>query len=529
MKKSVLILFSVTFTLINFSITIAQPGSLDEIFGGDGKITTSIGNYHDIARAIAIQEDGKLVVGGYMSNSPGFDFALVRYNPDGTLDNSFDMDGKVTIDFNNSSDNAEAIVIQPDGKILIAGSSSISAFSFALARCNTDGSLDNSFGTGGLVTTIFSIEDDDNVHGITLQDDGKILVAGEANFNGPNHTGDFAIARYNQDGSLDNSFGTGGKIITDFFGYSDRADGIAVEADGKIIVAGTSGDGNSNGFDFAMVRYNSDGSFDNSFGNGGKVITDYYGNYEGARSIVIQPDGKIILGGSAYTAYGMDFALARYTSDGNLDTSFDDDGKVTSSFLNQYPDWGHSVVLQEDGKIILTGSFGSTGDVDKFGMVRYNTDGSHDIEFGFLGFTVADFGGSDEMAYSAAIQSDKKIVLAGHSDVGTSNFVFAVARFLSGLETGIINFSETGNQMLVYPNPIYESTTLKYSLQKEEIISIDLYDMKGSIVQSFISNQHKPEGNNKEILNFSNSIPAGYYNLVISNGKGRQSIRIIKR
>ena len=134
MKKSVLILFSVTFTLINFSITIAQPGSLDEIFGGDGKITTSIGNYHDIARAIAIQEDGKLVVGGYMSNYPGFDFALVRYNPDGTLDNSFDMDGKVTIDFNNSSDNAEAIVIQPDGKILIAGSSSISAFSFALAR-----------------------------------------------------------------------------------------------------------------------------------------------------------------------------------------------------------------------------------------------------------------------------------------------------------------------------------------------------------------------------------------------------------
>ncbi|MCD4789366.1 MAG: T9SS type A sorting domain-containing protein [Bacteroidales bacterium] len=526
MKKSLLILFSVAFTLFNFSISIAQPGSLDETFDGDGKLTLNFGVIENIGYAVAIQEDGKIVVAGYSYNPSGpnsFDFALVRLNPDGTLDNSFDMDGKVTTDFNSSIDAAVALKIQPNGKILAAGySQNTISPTFAMARYNTDGSLDGSFGAGGLVTTVFTGYD--VAYAMALQDDGKILLAGMTQEDG--NCEDFAIARYYTDGSLDNSFGTGGKITTDFLGYHDAAYGIAVQADGKIIAVGYSNNGSWLS-DFGLVRYNTDGSFDASFGFDGKMMTDFNGNIDKARSIVIQPDGKIVVGGTAYTANGYDFGLARYNTDGFLDTSFDEDGKVTSSFLNQYPDWGYSVVLQEDGKIILAGSFGSTGDVDKFGMIRYNTDGSYDFSFGMWGFTVADFGDPNERSYSVAIQPDKKIILAGYSADGGES-AFAIARFISGLETGVLNFSDNQSQLLVYPNPIYSSATLKYSLQKGEIISIDLYDMKGSIVQSFISNQHKQEGNNEEVLNFSNSIPAGYYNLVISNEEGQQSIRIVK-
>ncbi|MCD4789365.1 MAG: T9SS type A sorting domain-containing protein [Bacteroidales bacterium] len=527
MKKLVLFILSIGFVLFYFSIALAQPGMLDDTFDGDGKVTTSFGNYDDQGYAVAIQEDGKIVVAGSTYNvSNSFDFALVRYNTDGSLDNTFDQDGKVTTDFGNSSEGVYALEIQPDGKILAAGvSCNLNTLNgaFALSRYNSDGSLDDSFGTGGLVTTIFNNNDDDIANAMALQDDGKILLAGQA-YNG--NYNNFAIARYNQDGSLDSSFGTNGKILTTFSTKGAIAYGIAVQTDGKIVAAGISSDENSN-IDFSLVRYNTDGSFDNSFGVGGKVTTDFEGLYDEARSVVIQTDGKIILGGWVELSTGLDFALARYTTDGGLDNSFDYDGKVTSNFINEYVDQGYSVALQEDGKILLVGL---TQDINgtNFGMFRYNNDGSQDLSFGFLGAVITDFGGSFEQCNSVAIQPDNRIVLAGFSDIGGSGYVIAVARYLSGLETGILNFSETQSHLLIYPNPIYSNATLKYILQKEEIITIDLYDIKGSIVQSFISNQHKQEGNNEEVLNFSNSIPAGYYNLVISNEEGQQSIRIVK-
>jgi len=523
MKKFTLFLFIIGFSLCNISISIAQPGSLDETFDGDGKLTFSFGVTGDLGYAVAIQEDGKIVFVGYAEVAEDIDFAIARINTDGTLDNSFDMDGKVTTDFNNTMDVPVAVKIQPDGKILAAGYSLFNNPFFALARYNTDGSLDDSFGIGGLVTTI--ITDDDQAFAMELQDDGKILLAGVTHEDG--NYRDFALARYNTDGSLDNSFGTGGKVITDIIGFHDAANGVAVQADGKIIVVGYSGNGESNGADFAMVRYNTDGSFDASFGVGGKVRTDFYGNTDMANSIVIQPDGKIILGGTAISAYGYDFAVARYNTDGALDLSFGDGGKVTSSFLNQYTDIGFSLVLQEDGKVILAGFATSTGQVTDFGMVRYNADGSQDMSFGFLGAVIIDFEGTNERCFSAAIQSDNKIILAGYTSSDQTDPDFAIARCISGLETGILDFSKTQNQIYIYPNPILDCATLKYTLQKDEKISIDLYDMKGVIVQSFISNIRKPIGNNEEILCFSDALPNGYYNLVISNKEGRHSIKII--
>ncbi len=247
-------------------------------------MTTDFGGT-DIANAVVLQSDGKIVAVGQDSS----DFALARYNADGSLDSSFGTGGKVTTDF-GGSDAALAAVLQPDGKIVAVGTS---AADFALARYNTDGSLDTSFGTGGKVTTDFG--GTDQAWAAVLQPDGKIVAAGLA-------SADFALARYNTNGSLDTSFGTGGKVTTSFEG-SDQARAVVLQPDGKIVAVGW-----DNGVEFALARYNTDGLLDSSFGTGGKVTTDFGGS-DAALAAVLQSDGKIVAVGFANTT---DFALARY-------------------------------------------------------------------------------------------------------------------------------------------------------------------------------------------------------------------------
>ncbi len=282
-------------------------GSLDTSFDGDGKVTTPIGSGDDVANAIAIQGDGKIVVAGYSSNGTNLDFTIVRYNTDGLLDTSFGSGGKVTTDFGND-DAAYAMAIQGDGKIVVAGySSNGTNLDFTIVRYNTDGSLDTSFDGDGKVTTDIGIGSYDFANTIAIQGDGKIVVAGYSS-NGSNN--DFAIVRYNTDGSLDTSFGSDGKVTTPIGSGDDEAYAIAIQGDGKIVVAGYSSNGSNN--DFAIVRYNADGSLDTSFGTGGKVTTDFGGDDAAAYAIAIQGDGKIVVAGYSWNGSNNDFAIARY-------------------------------------------------------------------------------------------------------------------------------------------------------------------------------------------------------------------------
>jgi uncharacterized delta-60 repeat protein len=290
----------------------AAAGDLDTTFGTGGKVITDFPETDDEAFAVAIQPDGKIVVAGPTVVDGAVDFGLARYKLDGSLDVSFGTGGKVTTDFSGSQSIATAVAIQRDGKIVVAGLTDAGGVpDFALARYNPDGSLDPTFGTGGQVTTDFS-GGNDQAFGVAIQSDGKIVVAGVA-------TIDFALVRYNPDGSLDTRFGTGGKVTTDFSGDSDHAHGVAIQPDGKIVVAGTAGFA-----EFALARYNTDGTLDTGFRTDGKLTTDFSGGIEQAHGVAIQPDGKIVVVGVA----GEDFALARYNGDGTLDTSFSSDGKV---------------------------------------------------------------------------------------------------------------------------------------------------------------------------------------------------------
>ncbi|MGH9763885.1 MAG: delta-60 repeat domain-containing protein, partial [Blastocatellia bacterium] len=299
-------------------------GSLDQGFGSGGKQTADFFGNADEASAIVIQTDGKIVAAGsaqHTGDSASSDFALARYNTDGSLDQGFGAGGKLTTDFFANLDSANAVAIQPDGKIVLVGivyhSSTGAAADFGLARYNPDGSLDQGFGAGGKLATDF-FGNSDNATGVAIQPDGKVVVAGDAHRSDASTTGDFALARYNPDGSLDQNFGAGGKQTTVFFGNGDAAVAVAIQTDGRILVAGLALLGASaSTLNFALARYNQDGSLDQSFGSGGKQTTDFFGNRDFPSGLAIQPDGAIVVAGIARHSDDDstdDFALARYSS-----------------------------------------------------------------------------------------------------------------------------------------------------------------------------------------------------------------------
>src|SRR5262245_24776778 len=351
-------------------------GTLDASFGTGGRVTTTIAGNSDFVRGVVIQPDGKIVAAGTALGDLGSDFAVTRYNTDGTLDTSFGVRGIVTTDFGGNFEGAWSVALQTDGKIVAAGLTVNGINSFALARYHSDGTPDASFGTGRRVTTgVPNVSA--TAFSVALQPDEKIVVAGWASIDGG---ADFALARFNSTGTLDTSFGTGGRVVTDFpdsQGLSLASVlSVAVQPDGKNVAAG---DAKLDGkYDFTLARYNTNGTLDASFGTGGRVITDFGGGDDGAEAVALQPDGKIVAAGFAR---GVDFGLARYNDDGTLDAGFGTGGRVTTDFAG-LSDTAYAVAVQPDGKIVAAGSAVFAGRGFDFAVARYNIDGSLDASFG---------------------------------------------------------------------------------------------------------------------------------------------------
>lgn len=393
--------------------------SLDPTFF-PGRVNTGISQYYDEGHAVAIQPDGKIVMAGHSIIS-SYDFSLVRYNSDGTLDTSFDGDGKVTTDFNFGGVNNDfvlSVAIQPDGKIVAAGRCD-SFSSIAVARYLSNGSLDTSFDGDGRVITI--INNISSAFDVQIQSDGKIVIGGSGAIFGSG-VSRFVVVRYNTDGSPDTSFDYDG--IAESSGINGFANSIAIQTDGKIIAAGIHN--NAGNKDFGLVRFNADGSRDTSFGSNGNVSTPIGSLEDIIQSVALQTDGRILVGGHSDNATSRNFALARYNSDGSLDTSFDGDGKLTTA-IGLY-DFANSILIQPDNKIVAAGWSGGSLDND-FALVRYNTDGSLDTSFDFDGKAITRINnGTNDIARAVVLQSDGKIVLAGQSHNGEIR-TFTLARY----------------------------------------------------------------------------------------------------
>jgi uncharacterized delta-60 repeat protein len=424
----------------------AADGDVDLTFGDiflsrerAGKVMTDFNHSTDLANAVAVQADGKLVVVGttYINNDyTNEDFAVARYNLNGTLDKTFGVGGKVQTDFPGLAAVASSVVIQPDGKIVVAGGAFL-LFTFAgdfkVVRFNPDGSLDTSFGEGGIVTTTFP--EGSYAFDVALQPDGKIIAAGTVfvDFDpGESSDTDFALARYNPDGTPDATFANGGQVTTDFVGFEDDAFSVLIQSDGKIVAVG-SANHPTTFYDFAAVRYLSNGAIDTTFGVAGKVRTDFGDqNFDRARSAVLQPDGRIVAAGFAISQNGLvqNFAVARYNSNGVIDTSFSGDGKTQIDFGNCCQG-ATKVLVQSDGKIITVGGSNGESPEDDFLLARLTSTGSLDPTFGTGGKVRTSFGDLNGGANGATFQG-AKIVAVGFQATFTERWSeFALARYLN--------------------------------------------------------------------------------------------------
>jgi uncharacterized delta-60 repeat protein len=329
-------------------------GALDTSFGGDGRVTTTFFAGDATAAAVAIQDDGRIVVAGSAGGQfGGRTWALARYYPDGTLDKSFGGDGRVTTNFTSGLDYVMAVVARANGKIVVGGEAGGKG---GLARYDADGTLDTTFGGDGKVTTPYQ------TRGVAIQANGKVVAAGPGE-------GGFGLARYHPNGTRDVSCGSNGSVTTKFEG-GGALFGIAIRADGRIVAVGVA----HTPARFALTRYDATGALDTSFGGDGKVITGFSDEGEDyAYGVAIQSNGKIVAAGGADFPFGegggsgdTKFALARYNPNGSLDATFGTGGKVRTSFTKR-PEWANAVAIQDDGRIISAGRSAW----ERFALARY--------------------------------------------------------------------------------------------------------------------------------------------------------------
>jgi uncharacterized delta-60 repeat protein len=431
--------------------SINAGGGLDPGFGDGGIVITNLNN-SDFSYAVALQSDGKIVTAG----TSNFGFALIRYNPDGALDRTFGSGGTV-LEYFGRYNLAYGLAIQPDGKILAAGYQQNGLapgpdFSVTplIVKYNPDGSRDSGFGNAGVAAV--NLGGVDSARSLAIQPDGKILLAGN-DLVAPDIVGapsKFVIARLNPDGGLDQTFGSAGKIST-WFGQADFLNTAVLQTDGKIIAVGDTGPAGSaddtEGRSIALARYNADGSLDQTFGSGGKVMTLVQGGAI-TYSASLQSDGKLIVAGTS----GGKLTLARYNPDGTLDSKFGAGG-VVSSIDGE----GHSVALQPDGKIVVGGS-ASNGANDEFALLRFNADGSPDASFGANGVAAMDLGLSCEGS-AIAIEPDGRIIMAGYVQKNPSSVAgtrFAVMSYQPASSNRCMRDSGTGDYVVFNPDGQYK-------------------------------------------------------------------------
>ena len=418
-------LFSLFTFVFLLSFAQAQPGTLDFSFGNEGIVTSVISEGVNMAKAIAVQPDGKIIAVGQTGSSGSYNVGVVRYNEDGSNDNTFGTSGMVIISATTTNDYALDIVIQPDGKIVLGGyiySSSGSTTDVLVIRLNANGTPDNTFGTDGIVITNFGT--DEVTEAIVLQDDGKILLAGY-------HNDRFMLLRYTTNGTLDNTFGTGGKATANVGIGMCFGQDLVIQSDGKIIVGGLGFNEVAN-YAFSLARFNTDGTLDNSFADNGTKVFNMGQGYDFMTNIALQSDGKIIAGGHTWLAnqptLQYDFAAARLNQDGSIDNTFGNQG-ITTVNLIYGGNYVTGMVVQDDDKIVLSGNAEGPEDYD-LGMARLTADGILDTSFGTDGITVTDINKDIDQVEGVALQPDGKILVAGHT-AGANFPEFLVARFLN--------------------------------------------------------------------------------------------------
>lgn len=506
----------------------AEFGTLDLGYELDGFIILDNEEKGDGVVQMLVQPDGKTLLLGYSGDTSTTNnhHVLIRLDIDGQLDVSFGENGKVklpSINHESRSDRYErygdfgAIALQSDNKIIAVGKREGSTHhNIILLRYTSEGILDTTFKKEEVA--IEDIEIWAKKIRLCIQEDDKILIAGSSNNN-------LLLTRFNHNGLIDSTFGDFGKVITNI-GKRDAPAKILLQKDQKIIVIGRTNNYSGEKSEFALARFLPNGELDTSFGQEGKVKTTI-GRGEEARPAdgVIQKDGKIIVLGSAKGDYQTDHAMARYHPDGQLDKTFGNKGKTITS-VSPYRDEGTAIALQPDGKIMVAGN--SQEWASHLTLIRYHENGRLDYTFGDKGKQRPYLSVHGSVVASMMLQ-DNKVILAGNLRLESRpNSDFLVIRFLSDFNVGTINFQSQANNALVYPNPIKTTVNLEYSLENPEILTIQLINLNGSILKTYLQNQYQKAGDYQKTIELPINLPKGVYFLKITSPNGQFAVKIVK-
>lgn len=425
MKKNLL-----TMLLLGFSVIAFTQYSVNK------KTLLDIGVVANGSNAVAAQPDGKTIIAGSVKEGASYKPALIRYLQNGSTDASFGNNGIDTFTISKllpaySFITFSALAIQADGKILAAGTAGYLSGTFFLSdvlimRFKADGKIDSSFGTNGHTLTSITSSSGlsiDDAFDIKIQADGKIVLAGQS-YDYTKHS--MLATRYNSNGLPDNSFGTGGVVLTAAGTSDDEAFGLAIQADGKIVMAGESYQSGSS-YRVALTRLLANGAVDNSFGTNGQVVTNLSSGADIAKDIAIQPDGKIVITGSVFnsTSAQTDMLCMRYLSNGNIDSTFGTTGKVYIDVSGKN-DQANAVFIQSNGKILLGGNALNTDSVNVYCTTRLNADGTKDNFYGTGGMQTISFFGQGDIAAGMAVFSNGRFIQAGQSVAGASFFISMV-------------------------------------------------------------------------------------------------------
>ena len=499
------------------------PGDLDLSFSAGGIATAHFAPIGvDYAMAIAIQPDGRIVVVGSTQQDLETKVALARFMPDGTLDPDFGTGGQVVTNIGVNpvliSDVAMGVALQPDGKIVVVGSSfeNGSGDRFMVARYNADGSLDPDFGTNGI--QVNALLNGGRFASAAIRADGYIVACGVVNEAPSNEM--FIAARYTPDGTPDATFDGDGFASIDITPDDDAGNDIALEPGGSVLITGYCGVGADAGS--ALVRLSADGSLDPSLDGDGIVITQLTTDQDAGVSVVRQPaDGKILVCGSTTFLPMVFLFVARYNTDGSLDNSFAGDG----IFQSPHPglNFPGNMVLAPDGRIVIGGTWATN-----FLLAMVNPDGTADLSIDPADGVVTTSFGTNAYGNDIALDADGKAVLVGSSGQGSTTFNdFVVLRYHTGIDVGSAEFSSAAQAPLIHPNPISGNATLEYELRSSERITISLVDLEGRTLETYW-NGVQAAGKQRIALEFSDTVAHGEYLIVISSPHGSASVQVLK-
>jgi uncharacterized delta-60 repeat protein len=469
-------------TILTFCVyhsSFAQDGFLDSTFNSVGIATKLVGDF-TTGDAVLIQPDGKILVGVSSIIAPNADISILRYNANGSLDLTFNNTGISTFNINTTGEYCTSIALQSDGKILACGYSSDALYnsSSIVMRFNANGTIDNSFGIGGLVTTKFHPKTN-FAQDILVQKDGRIVVAGNTKDTSLHNV--MLVNRYLSNGTLDNSFDNDGTLIIDFGGFGSSSSSVTQQTDEKIVIAGTCNVAAGN-TKMTLTRLNENGSFDVNFNLNGTLISSLNGS--ASTCLEMQSDGKIVMGGFRdSTTLAREFAVLRYRNNGIIDSSFDDDGIVTTKVGN-YQNTGFALAIQSSGKIII-GGFSKIAQQaeENFTLVRYKSNGVLDSTFHNDGIVITSQTNAGCFLKGLAIQSDSKIVAVG--GVSENNLgKIMITRYNNPTIPAIPNFLEPQIENInytIFPNPIGATAIISLDIYLKDA-QLSLYDLTGKLV-----------------------------------------------